>query len=61
MAESATQRLHGAVVLAREVARVERQQEDREDARDEPAQSVYSCVPAEPLELARQAGHLSRR
>ena len=41
--------LHHAVVRGREIARVERQEEDGEDARDEPAEPVDRRVLAEPF------------
>ncbi len=45
------ERLDLAVVGRREVARVEREEEDGEDARDEPAEAVDRRVLAEPAEL----------
>ena len=45
----------GAEVLPVEVPRVERQQEDGEDARDEPAEAVDRRVAAEPPELRAEA------
>ena len=45
------ERLDLSVVGRREVARVERQEEDGEDARDEPAEAVDRRVLAEPLQF----------
>ncbi len=54
------ERLHGSVVGRREVARVERQQQQRDEARDEAAQPVDRRVLGEPRDLAAEAGHLRR-
>ena len=48
------ERLDLPVVGRREVARVERQEEDGENARDEPAEPVDRRVLAEPLELCAE-------
>ena len=40
-----------------QVVRVEREQQDREDARDEPAESVDRRVAGEPPDLEREAHH----
>ena len=53
------QRLDLAVVGRREVVRVERQQEDGEDPRDEAAEAVDRGVLAEPFQLAGER-HQSR-
>ena len=54
------ERLDGAVVGRREVARVEREQQQRDEARDEPAQPVDRRVLGEPRDLAAEPGHRRR-
>ena len=55
------QRLHAAERPWREIARVERQQQDREDPRDEAAEPVDHRMPPEPLELLSELHAVKRR
>ena len=54
------ERLDCAVVGRREVARVERQQQERDEARDEAAEPVDRRVLREPRDLAAEPGHRRR-